>query len=58
MKKTIYILSFLFGGFLLHSQEQNKDSIAATMLDEVVVDGYFGGLSKALNQQKNNQQDN
>ena len=54
MKKTIYILSLLFGGFLLHSQEQNKDSIAATMLDEVVVDGYFGGLSKALKQQKNN----
>ena len=54
MKKITITFALLCGGVLLHAQEQKKDSIVVTSLDEVVVDGYFGGLSKALKQQKKN----
>ncbi|MGA0445158.1 MAG: TonB-dependent receptor plug domain-containing protein, partial [Flavobacteriaceae bacterium] len=54
MKKITITFALLCVGVLLHAQEQNKDSIVVTSLNEVVVDGYFGGLSKALKQQKKN----
>ena len=56
MKINKLLLTFLLGGIMLQAQEkeQKKDSIAVTSLEEVVVDGYFGSLSKALKQQKKN----
>ena len=54
MKNISLFIAALFGVVVLHAQEQKKDSIVITTLEEVVVDGYFGGLSKALKQQKNN----
>ena len=56
MRINKLLLTFLLGGIMLQAQkkEQKKDSIAVTSLEEVVVDGYFGSLSKALKQQKKN----
>lgn len=56
MKINKLLLTFLLGGIMLQAQEkeQIKDSIALTSLEKVVVDGYFGSLSKALKQQKKN----
>ena len=56
MKINKLLLTFLLGGIMLQAQEkeQKKDSIVVTSLEEVVVDGYFGSLSKALKQQKKN----
>lgn len=56
MKINKLLLIFLLGGIMLQAQEkeQKKDSVVVTSLEEVVVDGYFGSLSKALKQQKNN----
>lgn len=54
MKNVSLFIASLFGVAVLYAQEQKKDSIVVTTLEEVVVDGYFGGLSKALKQQKNN----
>jgi TonB-dependent receptor len=52
--KNISLLSIaLFGVAVMSAQEQLNDSLAMTALDEVVVESYFGGLSKALKQQKN-----
>jgi len=54
MKNISLIFAALLSVALLQAQEQKKDSLVVTTLEEVVVDGYFGGLSKALKQQKNN----
>ena len=54
MKNLTLIFAALLSVALLQAQEEKKDSIVVTALEEVVVDGYFGGLSKALKQQKNN----
>ena len=54
MKNITLIFAALLSVALLQAQEQKKDSLVVTTLEEVVVDGYFGGLSKALKQQKNN----
>ncbi|MBL6729850.1 MAG: TonB-dependent receptor plug domain-containing protein, partial [Bacteroidia bacterium] len=54
MKNVTIFFAALLSVAVLQAQEQKKDSIVVTTLEEVVVDGYFGGLSKALKQQKNN----
>jgi TonB-dependent receptor len=54
MKNLTLIFAALLSVALLQAQEEKKDSLVVTALEEVVVDGYFGGLSKALKQQKNN----
>ena len=54
MKNITLIFATLLSVALLQAQEEKKDSLVVTTLEEVVVDGYFGGLSKALKQQKNN----
>ncbi len=54
MKNIRLLFTILLSTALLQAQEKKKDSIVTTTLEEVVVDGYFGGLSKALKQQKNN----
>ena len=54
MKNITVIFAALLSVALLQAQEEKKDSLVVTALEEVVVDGYFGGLSKALKQQKNN----
>lgn len=54
MKNVTIFFAALLCVAVLQAQEQKKDSIVVTTLEEVVVDGYFGGLSKALKQQKNN----
>ena len=52
--KNLSLLSIaLFGVAVMSAQEQLNDSLTITALDEVVVESYFGGLSKALKQQKN-----
>ena len=54
MKNITLFFAILFSVVVLQAQEEKKDSLVVTQLEEVVVDGYFGGLSKALKQQKNN----
>ena len=52
--KNLSLLSIaLFVVAVMSAQEQLNDSLTITALDEVVVESYFGGLSKALKQQKN-----
>ena len=53
MKKLYLLPIALFVVAAMSAQEQLNDSLAITALDEVVVESYFGGLSKALKQQKN-----
>ena len=53
MKKHYLLPIALFVVSAMSAQEQLNDSLAITALDEVVVESYFGGLSKALKQQKN-----
>jgi len=54
MKNITLFFASLLSVAVLQAQEKKKDSLVVTALEEVVVDGYFGGLSKALKQQKNN----
>ena len=54
MKNITLLFAALLSIAVLQAQEEKKDSLVVTALEEVVVDGYFGGLSKALEQQKKN----
>ncbi len=54
MKNITLFFAALLSVAVLHAQEEKKDSLVVTQLEEVVVAGYFGSLSKALKQQKNN----